>query len=486
MEQRNNRVLAAIHDPATSTAINSSFSGNSLEIVNKAELEDILTAFNTEKFSAIIIEDCFLKRNEVQAAIKAHIATNDQIPTIFGISPANEQIEVEIDNNCRILQTFTNCIDNNFAPLLENASELYNLRIENNHIKKERNEAQQKLIFLQTNNESLISDKIDEIEAGKIELAQQCMQKSAYIASKSHCLRNILHGILSFATIGEMKCDSAAPEKMKEFFRYISDSGHKLEHILEELVYLSKLECDRIDQEIDGHNIYKAIKQSVDNQNDLINEKNVKIEIEMLLENQRIEFDKEMIIRLFDNLISNAALYSDPDKLIKIQFEESTTSDNQPALKILVKDNGNGFQVPLDKVFERYNIPETRDKMAPDAGLGLSICHEIVTKHNGSIEIADTGAEGSTLAVTLPYKQPKITSEDKPENSAFAAAFGDELTDFSDQIEAVLNSETPKPQSHASIIDNREMTSDSNDESSEKEKEKAQPAEDLGSNVDLF
>ena len=482
MEGKNNKILVAVKDPAIKTAINSSITDSKLEIIALTEFSDILSAFSTEKFSAVVIEDCILKRNELITAIKAHLATNEQMPSFFGISPTNEHIEHDFLDKSLFIQVLTMCIGINLRPQIESACELYNLRIEKDVIEKQRNEAQQKIIYIQTNNEDIIANGIDSAEKEKHMALQQCIQKSTYLAKKSHALRNILHGILSFANIGIMKSDTASPDKMKGFFQYIADSGHKLEHILEELVYLSKLESNRINIDIVEHNIYKAIKQSVDHQSSILGEKNIAVDIEMLMDNQRLEFDKEMVVTLFDNLISNAATYSDNDKNVQVLFEDCKINSDTPAKKIIIKDQGHGFSQPLDKVFEKYYIPENKDKMAPDAGLGLAICDEIVAKHSGSIEIVETGDNGSTIEVILPLKQPEASCEQSSMVQAFS--FDEEFTDYSADIESVLNAELQQPKQ--TIPDTKDKTSDSLTSPSDEKKKETEPAEDLGANVDLF
>ena len=483
----NKKVLIAVQDSVINGAIKSCISNSKLEFIITSNLEDFIVDFNRESFTSIVIEDCFLHRNEFITAIKSHQATNEIMPDIFAISPNNEHIEFDCSTGFRFQQILTMCINNNLIGQLETVSELYNQKIKNKLLEQQRNEAQQKSVYLQTNNQDVIASELEKVAEQREEVEELNFTKSYYIARKSHALRNILHGILSFANIGTMKCDSCAPEKMKEFFRHIANSGQKLERILEELVYLSKLECNRIDFELVEHNIYKAIKQSADHQSSLLVEKNITVDIEMLMDNQRFKFDKEMIVMLFDNLISNAALHSDADKTIHVLFEDCDLGDKIPAKKIIIKDQGHGFSQPLDKVFEKYYIPENKDKMAPDAGLGLAICNEIVAKHNGKIEITNTGESGSIVEVTLPLEQPETTCAATSIAQSFS--FDEEFTDYADDIEAVLNSEIIKPQQTTTADTNVSSHTESNttiEKKEKKEKKEAESCEDLGANVDLF
>ena len=57
----------------------------------------------------------------------------------------------------------------------------------------------------------------------------------------------------------------------------------------------------------------------------------------------------------------------------------------------------------LEKIFSRlYRVDESRSRIEGGAGLGLSICKNIVEAHGGSIQAANNSLGGLTLTVFLP------------------------------------------------------------------------------------
>jgi signal transduction histidine kinase len=73
--------------------------------------------------------------------------------------------------------------------------------------------------------------------------------------------------------------------------------------------------------------------------------------------------------------------------------------------RIVVSDNGIGFEpqysARIFRVFERLN---GRTEY-PGTGIGLALCHKIVSRHGGQIVAESQLGEGATFTVTLPVKQ---------------------------------------------------------------------------------
>ena len=74
-------------------------------------------------------------------------------------------------------------------------------------------------------------------------------------------------------------------------------------------------------------------------------------------------------------------------------------------MHITVKDTGIGIQKEeQERIFERfYRGDESRQrKIASGTGLGLAIVNEIVTKHNGRLQVKSQVGVGTSITLTLP------------------------------------------------------------------------------------
>ena len=104
------------------------------------------------------------------------------------------------------------------------------------------------------------------------------------------------------------------------------------------------------------------------------------------------------IVRLFQNLISNAIKYRSPGR--KPTAHISARPEGTYWV-ISVQDNGIGFaQQYADSLFTPFKRLHGREYSG--SGVGLAICRRIVENHGGRIWAESTVGEGSTFHFTLP------------------------------------------------------------------------------------
>lgn len=106
--------------------------------------------------------------------------------------------------------------------------------------------------------------------------------------------------------------------------------------------------------------------------------------------------NKTKMQQLFQNLISNSALYIDKEKgLIELDYSES-----KKHFTFSIKDNGIGIEEKyFDKIFKVFQTLETQKK---STGIGLSIVKKIVNFYNGKIWIESEVGKGTCFYIKLP------------------------------------------------------------------------------------
>lgn len=121
------------------------------------------------------------------------------------------------------------------------------------------------------------------------------------------------------------------------------------------------------------------------------------VELKPTVSSLLIRADKEMLVRVFNNIITNgiqAVPYgTNAHILLSLEVLENT-------VKVRIKDNGSGIASEQQTtIFEPYFTTKTTG-----TGLGLAMVKQIVEGHNGTISIEETGANGTVIVVELPLR----------------------------------------------------------------------------------
>jgi two-component system sensor histidine kinase HydH len=112
----------------------------------------------------------------------------------------------------------------------------------------------------------------------------------------------------------------------------------------------------------------------------------------------RVTADPEQMKQLFGNLVLNALQAMPNGGMLTVAARPAGVARAGPGVEIRITDTGGGIpEADLPRIFEPFYTLR-----AKGTGLGLAICRQIAQAHGGTIEIARTGPEGTTVVVTLP------------------------------------------------------------------------------------
>jgi signal transduction histidine kinase len=108
-----------------------------------------------------------------------------------------------------------------------------------------------------------------------------------------------------------------------------------------------------------------------------------------------------LIINLLQNSIDSLQRKNDPPK--QIQLSAKVKGEE---IEVVCYDNGEGISAEyLDKIFDAFF---TTKKVGEGVGLGLNICHRIVTQHHGKIEVESTKGQFCRFTLTFPKYNPSV------------------------------------------------------------------------------
>lgn len=120
---------------------------------------------------------------------------------------------------------------------------------------------------------------------------------------------------------------------------------------------------------------------------------NKKLSISDKTANENISVAPEIVIQVFENLLSNAIRYAKSE--ISIQY-----AANNDTFSIIVTDDGKGFDdTTLKSATNPFYTTEKKSDTGQNLGLGLNICKVLCERHNGNIVLSNGAKSGASVAV---------------------------------------------------------------------------------------
>lgn len=222
------------------------------------------------------------------------------------------------------------------------------------------------------------------IMSEKLEIYDKAQK--TFLQNVSHEFRTPLMSIQSYAE--GIKYDVIDGDSAADI---IIDETKRLTHLVEDLLYLSRL--DAIEENYDYVEIdfLELITSCAERLNAIAAKNNVKISVNNLSKNIIIYSDEEKLSRAITNIINNCIRYADSTITIisNINFDGK--------LDITISDDGSGFDKDdIPHIFDRFY----RGKKGK-FGLGLSISKNIIEKLHGTIT-AGNGKRGAEFSIELP------------------------------------------------------------------------------------
>lgn len=221
--------------------------------------------------------------------------------------------------------------------------------------------------------------------------------KTDFVSSVSHELRTPLTSVKGFSSLLIDEKFGKLPKDARDRLVKIDTNVDKLMDIVNILLDISRIESGKTETHIVSHEIVKMITEVTDFLTPQTEAKGIKFAFDLPKE-LNVYMDKNLIERVFINLINNAMKFTGSGGEIKISCKED---ENQ--VIISVADTGCGIRKDhLEKVFQEFfTVANPINQGAKGSGLGLSLVKKIIDTHKGKIWVESEIEKGTTFYFTL-------------------------------------------------------------------------------------
>jgi signal transduction histidine kinase len=228
------------------------------------------------------------------------------------------------------------------------------------------------------NNINIMSEKLETYDKAQ----------KTFLQNASHEFRTPLMSIQSYAEgikYGVLDDTNSALD-------IIISETKRLSNLVEELLFLSRLDSIEENFHFNVINFNELIKSSAERMKALAIQKNITFDLKLSNDELNISADEEKLERAISNIISNCLRYAKSNITIC-----SRISDNN--IELYISDDGPGFdEADLPNLFTRFYKGKKGN-----FGLGLAITKSIIEKHNGKITAENTG-NGAKYVIFIPNK----------------------------------------------------------------------------------
>lgn len=220
--------------------------------------------------------------------------------------------------------------------------------------------------------------------------------KTELISTVSHELRTPMSSILGFSEL--LLTRELDIGRKKEYVEIINSEAQRLTDLVSNFLDIQKIENGIKEYDMQVCDMKQIIIEAI-KLFDKVGRKH-KFVFEHIEEDKyNVVCDRNKILQVLSNLISNSIKYSPKGNDIKIFL----TKNNEYAT-VTITDLGLGIpEESKDKIFDKfYRVNNDDRRKIGGTGLGLAISKEIIVLHGGNIEFESTLGQGSTFYFNLP------------------------------------------------------------------------------------
>jgi len=233
--------------------------------------------------------------------------------------------------------------------------------------------------------------------------------KSEFLATMSHELRTPLNAVIGYSEIMLKQMFGPMLPRYLEYTNDILTSGRHLLEVINEILDMSRIESGTYNLNLQAMDVGPIVESAVRFMRERAQAKKQELRLTVAGALPPTMVESRALRQIMLNLIGNAVKFTQPSGRIDIEIR----CEAGRQVEISVRDNGPGIEARhlphVTKPF--WQAEEARHRTHEGTGLGLSISNKLVELHGGSLEVASTVGEGTSVTVRLSAAETAVSAD---------------------------------------------------------------------------
>ncbi|HXI03957.1 MAG TPA: HAMP domain-containing sensor histidine kinase, partial [Candidatus Saccharimonadales bacterium] len=242
--------------------------------------------------------------------------------------------------------------------------------------------------------------------------------KSNFMANVSHELQTPLVSIKGYTEMILKGRLGPLTDEQERGLKVALRNVDRLIGLIESLLSFARSEKDAEPLRVEVFSLRSAVDEVAELLREKAAKRHVTVKVQFPSGDLTIRADRNRIVQVFINLVSNAIKYNREGGRVEIE----ATRGSRAMARVEVRDTGQGIpREALEKVFERFY--RGASESGPGTGLGLSITRDILRLHGCQIRVDSEPGKGSVFSFTLPLetrgrseRAPRLAGSEREES----------------------------------------------------------------------
>lgn len=254
--------------------------------------------------------------------------------------------------------------------------------------------------------EQRVEERTRELAEANEQLKELDRLKSKFVSDVSHELRTPITSLSLYLDLIER----AGPERSERYWAVLRKQTERLNQLIEDILSLSRLQMGRVDVTLAPNDLNEIVAEVLDMRRDDFAAAGLALSLEIDDALPAVSAQPDLLVQVVNNLLGNALSYT-PEGSVDVR----TFLDTSRGMAcVSIADSGIGIDAgDLPHIFERfYRGLSAGQSNIPGTGLGLTIVEEIISLHQGDIDVLSEEGAGTTFRIYLPLAmQPEKMSQ---------------------------------------------------------------------------